>query len=128
MNACATNTLERTPPFRQSNFSGRNTVGSTSTWGATTEGASSGDSIQVSTPRGGHSSTLFKTTGHDPAIRLPEFKGEALEDPEKHLFIYENIWEAKKITYENTKLAQLAIMIRDRALDWYMSLDAKIPP
>jgi hypothetical protein len=27
--------------------------------------------------------------GHDPTIRLPEFKGEASEDPEKHLFICE---------------------------------------
>jgi len=33
--------------------------------------------------------------GHDPTIRLPKFKGEVLEDPEKNLFIYENIWEAK---------------------------------
>jgi hypothetical protein len=28
---------------------------------------------------------------HNPTIRLPEFKGEALEDPKKHLFIYQNI-------------------------------------
>jgi hypothetical protein len=42
--------------------------------------------------------------GHDPTIRLPEFKGEASEDPEKHLFIYEKIWEAKQITDEDTKL------------------------
>jgi hypothetical protein len=42
--------------------------------------------------------------GHDPTIRLPEFKGEASKDPEKHLFIYENIWEEKQITDEDTKL------------------------
>jgi hypothetical protein len=60
--------------------------------------------------------------GHDPTIRLPEFKGEASEDPEKHLFICENIWEEKQITDKDTKLAQLAITLRDRALDWYMSL------
>jgi hypothetical protein len=40
--------------------------------------------------------------GHDPTIRLLEFKGEVLEDPEKHLFIYE---EEKQITDEETKLA-----------------------
>jgi hypothetical protein len=40
-----------------------------------------------------------------------------LEDPEKNFFIYENIWEAKKITDEDTKLAQLAITFRDHALD-----------
>jgi hypothetical protein len=43
--------------------------------------------------------------------------GEASEDPEKHLFIYEKIWEEKQITYEDTKLAQLSIKLRDRALD-----------
>jgi hypothetical protein len=54
---CATSTPERTPPFRQPNFSGRKTSGSTSKQGATTGGASSGSSSQVSTPRGGSSST-----------------------------------------------------------------------
>jgi hypothetical protein len=63
-------------------------------------------------------------TEHNPTIRLPEFKGESLEDPEKNLFIYENIWEEKQITDEDTKLAQLAITLRDCALDWYMSLVA----
>jgi hypothetical protein len=56
--------------------------------------------------------------GLDPTIRLLEFKGEASEDPEKHLFIFEKIWEEKQITYEETKLAQLAITLRDHALDW----------
>jgi hypothetical protein len=44
------------------------------------------------------------------------------------LFICENIWEAKKITNEDTKLAQLAITLRDHALDWYMSLATNNPP
>jgi hypothetical protein len=44
------------------------------------------------------------------------------------LFICENIWEEKKITYENTKLEQLAITLRDHALDWYMSLAANSQP
>jgi hypothetical protein len=61
--------------------------------------------------------------GHDPTIRLPEFRGEEVEDPKKKLFIYENIWEEKKITDEDTKLVELAIMLRDHTLDWYMSLD-----
>jgi hypothetical protein len=59
---------------------------------------------------------------HDPTIRLPEFKGEASEDPKKHLFICENIWEAKKIIDEDTKLAQLDITLRDHTLDWCMIL------
>jgi hypothetical protein len=65
--------------------------------------------------------------GHDPTIRLPEFWGEASEDPEKNLFICEKIWEAKKITDEDTKLTQLAITLRDHTLDWYMSLDVNSP-
>jgi hypothetical protein len=67
-------------------------------------------------------------TGHDPTIRLLEFKGEASEDPKKHLFICENIWEAKEITYEDTKIVQLAITLRDSTLDWYMSLAANSLP
>jgi hypothetical protein len=120
INPCTTNTPIRTPPFRQPNFGRRKTARSTSTQGISTGGASSGSISQVSTPCGGSSST-FWMAGHDPTIRLPEFNGEALEDPEKHLFICENIWEAKQITDEDTKHAQLAITLRDRTLDWYMS-------
>jgi hypothetical protein len=58
--------------------------------------------------------------GHDRIIRLPEFKGEASEDPKKHMFICEKIWEAKQITDEDTKLAQLAITLRDRTPDWFI--------
>jgi hypothetical protein len=65
---------------------------------------------------------------HDPTIRLPEFKGEALEDPKKHLFICENIWEEKQITDKDTKIEQLEITLRDCALDWYMSLATNNPP
>jgi hypothetical protein len=48
---------------------------------------------------GGRSSSSFNMEGHDPTIRLLEFKGEASEDLEKHLFVCENIWEAKQITF-----------------------------
>jgi hypothetical protein len=68
---CATSTPERTPPFRQPNFSGRKTTGSTSKQRATTGGASSGSSSQISTPRGGSSSSQFKMERHDPTIGLP---------------------------------------------------------
>jgi hypothetical protein len=66
--------------------------------------------------------------GHDPTIRLPEFKGEASEDREKHLFIYENTWEEKQITNEDTKPEQLDITLRYRTLYWYMSLATNNPP
>jgi len=65
---------------------------------------------------------------HDPTIWLPEFKGEASEDPEKHLFIREKIWEAKNITDEDTKLTYLDITLRYRALDGYISLVVNSPP
>jgi hypothetical protein len=127
INPCATNTPRKTPSFRQPNFGRRNIAGSTYTYGTTTGGASSGSNSQIFTLRGGTSSK-FKMVGHDPTIRLPEFKGEASEDPKKHLFIYENIWEEKQITNEDTKLAQLAITLIYCALDWYMSLATNIPP
>jgi hypothetical protein len=38
-------------------------------------------------------------------IILPEFLGEASEDPENHLFIYRRIWEAKQVTDKDTKVA-----------------------
>jgi hypothetical protein len=38
------------------------------------------------------------------------------------MFICEKIWEAKHITNKDTKLEKLAITLRDRTLDWYMSL------
>jgi hypothetical protein len=92
---CVTSTPERTPTFRQLNISGKKTAGSTSKQGATTRGESSGSGSEISTSRRGSSSTQFMMVGHDPTIRLPEFRGEASKDPEKHLFICKNIWEAK---------------------------------
>jgi hypothetical protein len=116
INPCVINAPRRTPPLRQPNFRRRKTSGSKSTQGTTTGGTSSRSIIQVSTSCRGSSST-FRMAGHDPTIRLPEFKAEASEDPEKHFFICEKIWEAKQITDEDSKLTQLSITLRDRALD-----------
>jgi hypothetical protein len=127
INPCVTNTPKRTLAFRQPKFRSTQKERSTSTQGTKNGGASSGSISQVSTPCGGSSST-FIMVGHDPTIRLPGFQGEATEDLEKHLLICAKIWEAKQITDEDTKLAQLAITLRDRALDWYMSLDANSAP
>ena len=126
INPCRNNTPRRTPPFKKLDFGRRKTTGSTSTQGTTTRGSSSRRISQVSTPCEGISST-FRMVGHDPTIKLPEFKGEASEDPQKNLFIYEKIWEEKQITYEDTKLAELAITLRDHALNWYMSLATNNP-
>jgi hypothetical protein len=126
INPCATNTPKRTPPFRQPKFRGSPTTGSTYTQGTTTGGASSCNLSQVSTLRRGGISLVFGMARHDPTIILPDFRGEVEKDPKKHLFICTKIWEAKKITDEDTKLTQLAIMLRDLALDWYMCLDMNI--
>ena len=115
---CETNTPETTPPFRQLNFSGRKKTRSTSKQEEKTGGASSRISSQVPTSLKCHSSSPFKMVGQDPTIRLPEFKGEASEDPEKNFLIREKTWEENQIIDEDTKLAQLAITLRDRALDW----------
>jgi len=74
INPCATNTPRRTPLFRQPNFRGRKTTGSTFAQGTTTGGTSSTSISQVSTTREG-SSSASRMAGHDPTIRLLEFKG-----------------------------------------------------
>jgi hypothetical protein len=104
INPCATNTPKRKPSFRQPTFRSSHTIGSTSTQVTTNGGASSGNTSQVSTPLGGSSST-FRMAGHDPTIRLLEFRGEAIDAPEKHLLICANIWEEKHINDEYNKLA-----------------------
>jgi hypothetical protein len=90
---CVTNTPERTPTFRQPNFSGRRTIGHGPNQVKSNGGEISGSNSQLSTPRRGSSSTQFKMAGHDPMIKLPEFRGEASKNPEKYLFIYEKILE-----------------------------------
>jgi hypothetical protein len=117
INPCVTNTPKRTSSFRQPKFGGSPIERSTSTTGETTGGASSGSTGQVSTLRGRGRNSVFRMAGHHPMIRLPEFRGEAAEDLEKHLFICANILEEKQITDEDTKLAQLAITLRYHALD-----------
>jgi hypothetical protein len=87
INPCATNTPKRTPPFRQPKFEGSSTAGSTSTQSETTGGSSSGNLSQLYTLREGGTSSTFGMEGHDPTIILPEFRGEAIEDLEKHFFI-----------------------------------------
>jgi hypothetical protein len=73
INPCVTNTPNKTPSFRQLKFRGIPTTRSTSTVGETTRGVSLGNISQVSTPRGGGSSSVFRMAGHNPIIRLPEF-------------------------------------------------------
>jgi hypothetical protein len=106
------------------NSTGSGTSGSTS---SNTSGSSSpNNSTQIVVPCGA-GTTHSTMAGVDPMIRLPEFHGDGSEDPEKHLFMCERIWEEKRVTDEATKVAQLAITFRNRALDWYMSLAVNNP-
>jgi hypothetical protein len=70
---CATNTPEKIPAFRQSNFNGIKTIGNASKKGEETRRVNSRSNNRISTPRGGSSSTKFKMAGHDPTIILPKF-------------------------------------------------------
>jgi hypothetical protein len=64
--------------------------------------------------------------GADPTIRYHNFMEKGRRTQET-LFICENIWEAKQITDEDTKVAQLEITFRNHALDWFMSLVVNNP-
>jgi hypothetical protein len=124
---CATKTSEEEKSVNQQVISGRRIFTGRGSSGNSSKSVSSTSSIQVSTPCRGGSTTNFTMAGQDPTIRLPEFRGDGLDDPEKHLFICEKIWEAKKITDEDTKVSQLEITFRDHALDWYMGLAGNNP-
>jgi hypothetical protein len=125
---CTTNTLKRKPVYKKPYFSGRRMTRPRSNHSASTREANLGNIIQGSTSGRGSILTQFAMARHNPTIRLPEFQGEEIEDPEKHLFICAKIWEAKQITDEDTKIVQLSITLRDYTLDWYMILDVNNPP
>ena len=56
----------------------------------------------------------------DHTLRMPEFQGAGLEDPEQHLFVCNMIWTMKNVQDEATKIVQLDMMFRGHALLWYM--------
>lgn len=53
-------------------------------------------------------------------IKLPIFRGTGLEDPNEHWILCEAMWDVKKVTDDNVKMAQLKTTFRDRALNWFM--------
>jgi len=56
----------------------------------------------------------------DHMLRIPEFQGTGLEDPEKHLFLCDTIWTAKNVEDEAKKIAQSTTTLRGHAFLWYM--------
>jgi hypothetical protein len=49
-------------------------------------------------------------------MRLPIFRGDGSEDPDKHWFLCEAVWNIKNATYKSVKRAQFSTTLRDRAL------------
>jgi hypothetical protein len=120
-----TKTSEEEEPFRKPTISGRRILVGHGSSGSSSGGTNSTNSSQLST--GGGSIKNSQCQEHIQLFGYHSFHGEGSEDLEKHLFICENIWVAKKITDEDTKVSQLAITFRDRALDWYMGLAVNSP-
>jgi hypothetical protein len=89
---CVITTNKEEKPVNQQVISGRRIF---PRCGSSSRSASSTSINQVSTPLEGGSSTNFTMVGLDPTIRLPEFRGDGLDDPEKHFFICEKIWVEK---------------------------------
>lgn len=53
-------------------------------------------------------------------IHIPSYEGE--DDPRRHWFVCERMWDASDITNDDKKIAQLAGALRKRELTWYMNL------
>ena len=53
-------------------------------------------------------------------IKLPIIRGTGLEDPDQHSFLFEVVWNVKKVQDNDVKMVQLTTTFRDRALNWFM--------
>ena len=56
---------------------------------------------------------------HHHFVHIPIYEGE--EDPRRHWFICEQMWDVAEVTDENRQIAQFAGTLRKRALTWYMN-------
>jgi hypothetical protein len=53
-------------------------------------------------------------------MRLPTFRGDGSEDPDKHWFLCQDVWSIKNVTDKVVKRDQFSTTLRDCALSWYM--------
>ena len=53
------------------------------------------------------------------SVHIPTYEGE--EDPRRHWFVCERMWDAVDITDDDKKIAQFASALRKRALTQYMN-------
>ena len=56
---------------------------------------------------------------HHHSIHIPIYEGE--EDPRRHWFVRERMWDTTEVTDENRQIAQFVGASRKRALTWYMN-------
>lgn len=54
-------------------------------------------------------------------IKMPIFRGLGSEDPDQFWFVANALWKERHITKEDVNKAQLIMMLRERALTWYMN-------
>jgi len=88
--------------------------------GSSTENQSQSKSPSVST-------TPNKMAGVNHTLIIPEFQGTGSEDPKLKLFICNTIWTSKNVQDEATKIVQLAMTFKGRALLWYMKFQTTTP-
>ena len=56
---------------------------------------------------------------HHHPIHILIYEGE--EDPRRHWFIYERMWDVVDVIDEDKQITQFASALRKRALTWYMN-------
>jgi hypothetical protein len=64
---------------------------------------------------------------HNSTLRFPAFHGTGKDNADQQWFTYEAIWSIKRVTNDTTRITQLEIMFRDRALMWYMKYKSTSP-
>jgi hypothetical protein len=65
--------------------------------------------------------------GTDHTLRMREFQGGGLKDPEKHLFVCDTILNTKNVPDEVMNITHLAMIFRGHTLLWYMNHQETTP-
>lgn len=73
----------------------------------------------INPPTYNRQNTKNKKMSHHHSVHIPIYEGE--EDPRRHWFICERMWDATDVTDEDKQIAQFASTLRKKALTWYMN-------
>lgn len=60
----------------------------------------------------------MKKMSHHHSVHISIYEGE--EDPRRHWFICERMWDAADVIDDDKKIAQFVGALRKRELTWYM--------